>query len=220
MSDLLTKVLPLALGAAVSPTSLAAILVVLSGKRPIARGLAFLIAWLGILGGLTALGLFGVRQTTPSPAADEITHVVDGMAGALLLVLALGTVLRAVLRDPASPPSETHTDPDRQPGLAGAFILGLAMMATNLTTILLYLPAMHAVSAAHVAATDEVLAVAIAFVITSLPVTLPFLFRVVVPGVAARGFGQLHAFIARYTTQIGVTMELVFGVWLVVKALR
>ena len=41
MSDLLTSVIPLALGAAVSPTVLAANVIILGGRRSITRGLVF-----------------------------------------------------------------------------------------------------------------------------------------------------------------------------------
>lgn len=220
MDELLSKILPLALGAAVSPTSLAALLVVLSGRRPIARGAAFLTAWLSVLLGLTALGLWGVRQTAPNPATSTVGHVVDGIAGVLLLLLALGTVLRSTLRDPAAPADEATPTDESRPGLWGAFLLGLAMMVTNLSTILLYLPAMHAIAISHVGRPDEFLAVALVLVIASLPVTVPFAFRVVAPGTSTRAFARLHALLTRYQRQIGVGVEVVFGVWLVWKAVR
>lgn len=220
MSELLAKVLPLALGAAISPTSLAALLVVLSGRRPIARGAAFVIAWLSVLAGLSAIGLWGVRSTTPSPAAAEVAHAVDAIAGVLLLLLALGTVLRAALRDPAIPATDAEPADERRPGLWGAFLLGLAMMVTNLSTILLYLPAMHEISIAHVARADEVVAVIVAFLVTSLPVTAPYTLRLAAPGVSTRAFARLHDVLTRHQRQIGVAVEVLFGVWLLVKAVR
>ena len=141
MGDLLTKVLPLSLGAAVSPTVLGVILVILSGRRAVARGGAYLAGVLLVLAGLTVVGLYGVRDTDPSPATVSIERVVDGIAGVLLLLLALGTVLRAALRDPATPADQPPPDSDRQHGLGGAFVLGIAMMVSNFSTILLYLPA-------------------------------------------------------------------------------
>lgn len=219
MGELLSKVIPLSLGAAVSPTVLAVILVVLSGRRAIARGSAYLAGVLMVLAGLTALGLYGVRQTDPSPETELVGHVVDGIAGVLLLLLALGTVLRAALRDPAAPAPVTH-DSDHRPGITGAFVLGTAMMISNFSTILLYLPAMHTISIAHVNTGDQVLAVALAFVITSLPASLPYLFRIVAPAAAAPMFDRLHAFVAHNQRRIGVAIELLFGAYLLVKALR
>lgn len=219
MGELLSKVLPLSLGAAISPTVLALALVVLSGRRSVARGAAYVAGVLVILAGLTALGLYGVRKAAPSATTTEIEHIIDGVAGVLLLLLALGTVLRAAARAPSTPVVDTSVPPDPRPGLGGAFLLGLAMMASNFSTILLYLPAMHLISTSTVPDPDKVLAVVIALVITSVPATVPLVFRVVAPTAASRIFGGLHDVIARHQRQIGVAIEVIFGVYLVVKAL-
>ena len=220
MGELLSKVIPLSLGAAISPTVLALALVILSGRRSIARGSAYLAGVLTVLTGLTALGLIGVHQSTKSASADEITRIVDGIAGTLLLLLALGSVLRAFTTDPAVPAEDEQPDPEKGSGLVSAYLVGVTMMVINFSTILLYLPAMHEISASSVSASDQAVAVMIAFLITSLPATLPFAFRVAVPNLAARVFGRLHAFISRHQRQIGVVIEVVFGVYLVIKAIR
>jgi len=207
MGDLLTRLLPLSLGAAISPTVLAVALTVLSGRRAVARGAAYAAGVLLVLGGLTAIGLYGVRRTAPSAITTEIGHVVDGIAGVLLLLLAIGTILRGALHDPAAPDPDTTPPPKHQPGLRGAFVLGLAMMLANFSTILLYLPAMHAISAADLATGDTIVAVAIAFVITSTPATAPYLFRVVAPGPAGRVFGRLHEIVARNQRRIAIAIE-------------
>ncbi|MFM8860860.1 MAG: GAP family protein [Acidimicrobiia bacterium] len=223
MGELLSKVLPLSLGAAISPTVLAVVLVVLSGRRAVARGAAYVAGVLVILAGLTALGLYGVRQVTPSATTTYIERAIDAVAGVLLLLLALGTMLRAAARDAAAPPDEPTEaptpEPDRRSGVGGAFVLGMAMMLSNFSTILLYLPAMHIVSTAEVTDRDKVLAVALAFVITSLPATMPLVVRIVAPGPASRAFGRLHEFISHNQRRIGVTIEVLFGVYLVIKAL-
>jgi len=231
MGELLSKVLPLSLGAAISPTVLAVVLVVLSGRRAVARGAAYVAGVLVILAGLTALGLYGVRQVTPSATTTEIERAIDAVAGVLLLLLALSTVLRAVVRDPAAPPdapTKASTEapieasapgPDGRAGLGGAFVLGLAIMVSNFSTILLYLPAMHIVSTAEVTDRDKALAVVLAFVITSLPAMMPLVVRIVAPGPASRAFGRLHEFITHNQRRIGVTIEVLFGVYLVIKAL-
>lgn len=222
MGELLSKVLPLSLGAAISPTVLAVALVVLSGRRAVARGATYVAGVLVVLVGLTALGLYGVRTATPTPATTDIERVIDGFAGALLLLLAAGTILRGALHDPddpAAPAAGSTPPPDRQPGLRGAFLLGMAMMLANFSTILLYLPAMHAIAVADVADTEQAIAVVIAFVVTSLPAMAPLVFRVIAPGPAGRLFEGLHGFITRHQRQIGVVIEVLFGVYLVVKAL-
>jgi hypothetical protein len=220
MGDMLSKVIPLSLGAAISPTVLGLTLVILAGKRSVARGAAFLVGVLLVLGGLTALGLIGVRHGPPSASQVDITRGVDAVAGALLLLLALGTILKSWLRDPAKPGEEARPDADRNPGLLPAFVLGIVIMVTNFSTILLYLPDMRVISDAQVSTSGKIAAVVLAFVITSLPATGPYSFRIVAPNASARVFSGLHEFISRHERSIGVTVELIFGVYLVLKALR
>jgi hypothetical protein len=220
MGDLLSKVIPLSLGAAISPTVLGLTLVILAGKRSIARGTAFLFGVLVVLGGLTALGLVGVRHGPPSATQVEITRGIDGVAGALLLLLALTTILKTYLRDPSSPTEDSRASADRNPGLVSAFVLGLVVMVSNFSTILLYLPDMRVINDAQVSTSSKVIAIVIAFAITSLPATAPYSFRLCAPKASGRVFAGLHRFIARHERTIGVVVEVIFGVYLVIKAIK
>lgn len=223
MGELLSKVIPLALGAAVSPTVLIVVLLVLSGRRAIARGTAFVAGVLVVLSGLTVLGLLLSKPAHASAVQIDVTRAIDGLVGTLLLLLAARTVMRMILsrRTGSSEPTDTSgTDAQRSTGLVTAFVLGVAMMLSNFSTILLYLPAMHEISTSTVGFRDKVLAVALAFVITSIPATGPLALRLTLPDASARLLDRLRTLATRYQRQIGITIELVFGVYLVVKALR
>lgn len=225
MGELLSKVIPLSLGAAVSPTVLIVMLLVLSGRRAIARGAAFLVGVLVVLGGLTALGLLISHASHESTIQVEITHAIDVAAGVLLLLLALATVLKAVAAGRAGAvtvpaDSDAEPDPERTAGILSAFLIGMAMMASNFSTILLYLPAMRTISASTVATGDKVIAVIIAFVITSVPATVPFGLRVGLPTASAKLLERMRAFTQRHAKEIGVAVELIFGVYLVLKGVR
>jgi hypothetical protein len=222
VGELLSKALPLALGAAVSPTVLALGLLILSApKRPVARGIAYTAGVLVVLGGLTVLGLLVMRHGTGlGTGRNPVTRAIDGTMGVLLLLLALHTVLKAVTVDRESPSGPAPAaNPDRYTGLGPAFLLGMAMMVANFSTILLYLPAMREVSAARVDTADKALVVAVVFLITSLPATLPLALRLVAPGPSARWFAALHAWVTRHQRQLAVVIEVVFGAYLLLKAL-
>jgi hypothetical protein len=218
VGELLSKVVPLSIGAAFSPTVLALLLVVLSGRRSVARATSFLVGLLLVFAGLTVLGLAISHSTHASPSRTEVTRAIDLMAGALLLLLALGTLLRGLLRDPAAP-KDTPPKPTHDPGLISAFLLGVVIMTTNFSTILLYLPAMQAISAARVADSDKVVAVAVALLITLLPVVAVYLLAVLVPSYSKPLLDRMHGFIDRHQRAIGITIEVIFGVYLVVKGL-
>jgi threonine/homoserine/homoserine lactone efflux protein len=221
MGDLLTKTIPLALGAAISPTVLAVGLLILSApKRPVARGAAFTAGVLVILAGLTVVGLTLTHHAISGPAKhDPISRAIDGTFGAVLLLLAIATVLRALTTDRESPDPKPAADPAKHAGLAAAFLLGMAMMMANFSTILLYLPAMREISAARLGTADKAVVVVIVFLITSLAATLPLLLRVVAPGPASRWFTALHGVVTRHQRQIAVVVEVIFGAYLLAKAI-
>ncbi len=232
MGELLTRVLPLAVGAAISPTVLAvALLIMSSDRRPVARGVAFVGGVVVVVAGLTAAGLAVSGQVgKPSHMRVEITRTIDLVVGVLLLVLAASTVLRmltahrAAATDPTDPADPTAPDAAttarHHDGLVTAGLLGAAMMLSNFSTILLYLPAMHAISRSHVPDGQKVVVVVVVAFITTLPATAPLLMRVVAPGPAARTFGVLHSWVTRHSAQVALVVELVFGAWLVWKGLR
>jgi hypothetical protein len=223
VQDLLTKVVPLALGAAVSPTVLGLELLILSSpKRPVARGAAYVAGTLVVLSGLTVVGLAVTNHGTGlGTSANPVTRAIDGTLGFLLLLLALHTGLKAITTERDRPDDTAATAGSaRFAAPQAAFVLGIVMMLSNFSTILLYLPAMRAVTASPAPRTDQVVAVVLAFVITAAPIIAPLLVRVVAPGPSAGWFASLHRLVTRYQTQLAVGIEVVFGVYLLVKAVR
>ena len=223
MGDLLSKVIPLAIGAAFSPTVLAVELLILaSPKRAVARAVAFVSGVMLILVGLTVVGLMVTNHGTGAgSSANPVTRAIDGTLGFLLLVLALHSVARAFTTDRVRPRSADDEDHSSWfTSLPASFLFGIVMMLSNFSTILLYLPALRAVSAAPVARADQAVAVVLLFAITVTPIVLPIVFRLVAPGPSSRWLDSLHQLVTRYQTQIAVVVEVVFGVYLVVKAIR
>ena len=66
----------------------------------------------------------------------------------------------------------------------------------------------------------DVVAVVLAFVITATPIIAPLVLRLVAPGPSAGWFESLHRLVTRYQTQLAVGVEVIFGVYLLVKAVR
>jgi hypothetical protein len=219
MGELLSKVVPLSIGAAFSPTVLALELLILSGKRSKARSTAFLAGVLLVFAGLTALGLVVSHTTSASPAQETITKTVDVLAGALLLLLALATLLRSLVHDSVAPVDGEVKDA-KNPGLLSAFLLGLAIMVSNFSTILLYIPAMRSISASTISMSDKTLAVAIAFFVAAAPILLIYGFAVAFPRVATPPLDKLRGWINRHQRTIGISVEVVFGAYLIYKAFK
>lgn len=141
MGSLLGIVLPLALGAAVTPTIIGAQLVTLSGVvRPLARAWALAAGAAVVLTAVSALALLvaGISNALedPSPAGG----VVKLTAGVLLA----GLGVRAVRHRGDAAPSPSP-QADERPRLRRSFALGAGLMATNFSSLVLYFPAMHAI---------------------------------------------------------------------------
>jgi hypothetical protein len=166
MGSLLGLVLPLAAGAAVSPTLLAVQLVTLSRKsRPLARSWAVAAGAATVLAGFAIAALLVARSSGGSNSPSEAGAIVKLAAAALLV--ALGT--RTLVRAPRPPkPERVGPHPFRQ-----AVLLGAALMLTNFSTIALFFPAMHAIGISRVAAADKVIAFVLLYLITLLPVLIP-----------------------------------------------
>jgi len=218
MSDLLTSVIPLALGAAVSPTVLAANVIILGGRRSIARGVAFTAGFATVLAGLTVSGLVITHRSQPSPTRVQITHDVYGLLGVVLLSLAVISLLRSRTHSDTDTPVHT-SKPDVDRGLFAVFVLGFGLMISNLSTILLYLPAMHAVSASSASSGAKVMAVAVAALITSIPATVPLLLRIALPKRSASIFGAINRFVTDHQRAITITVEIAFGAYLIYRSL-
>jgi len=218
MNELLSKVIPLALGAAVSPAVLTAIVLILGGRRAIARGAMFTVGVLTVLSGLTIRGLLITHHSDPSATRTQITHDVYGLLGIVLLVLAIITLLRPHTHSDTGTPVHT-SDPETNSGMLAVFGLGFGLMISNLSTILLYLPAMHAVSESTISTASKAIAVAVALAITSIPVSVPMLLRICLPQRSAPIFGAINRFVTGHQRAITITVEIGFGLYLIFRAL-
>ena len=230
MSDLLTRVIPLALGAAVSPTVLAAIVLILGGRRAIARGVTFTAGFLTVLAGLTVSGLVITHHSQPSATRVQFTHDVYGLLGVVLLSLAIISVLRSRTHSDTDTPvqgadlvkateagDEAGRAADR--GLTAVYLLGFGLMISNLSTILLYLPAMHTVSESSASTGAKAATVAIAALITSIPATVPLLLRIALPKRSAPIFGAINTFVTTHQRAITISVETGFGFYLIYRSL-
>jgi len=176
MSGLLLQVLPFAIGAAVSPTLLTLELLVLTGKTdPKSR------AWLFVAGASSTLLIFGLLSATllnnvPIPQGinrDPVSIILKALIA--LVLLALG--LRQLLAKPT--PGERHRsrtqlrmDSAKAPVFFGVGVIG---MATNLSTLVLYLPALHAIVHAPEPESTKWVVGLVLWIVTILPIVLPVL---------------------------------------------
>lgn len=206
MGHLLAIVLPLALGAAVSPTLLALQLLTLSRpQRPLARAWAVAAGAALVLAGYGVLAFALARSTGGSGSPDEAGAIVKLVAAVLLLALG-ARQLRAPARDAPPKRERTPAHPLRQ-----SFALGAAVMLTNFSTIVLFFPATHEIGVDDAALGAKVVAFALLYVVTLAPALGPPLVVTLMGARATPLLERLNRFFTARRRAIGAGICFLFA---------
>lgn len=215
-------VLPLALGAAISPTVLTAGILVLSGKaHPLARfvfytlGTATMVAAIGIVGLLTLDATVSSAQHGPSRASA----IIDLSIGALLLALAVRILVRGPIGKRSRKPDDSEHGAGQAPHPGRYYVLGLVMMATNFTTLALYLPLLKQIVRSGASTFSQISTLVISDAIILAPVLLPLAAYLLAPKRAAAMLASLNGFVQRNGKYVSATLAAGFGIYLAAKGI-
>lgn len=213
MGRLLGFVLPLALGAAISPTLLAAQLVTLSRKTaPIGRAWALAAGCAVVLAAFSVLALLVARSTGGSSSPSEAGAIVKLAAAVLLVVLGVCS-----LRRPPRQATAVRTSPHPR---GRSFVLGAGLMLTNFSSIVLFFPAMHEIGISHVSLGGEVAVFLLLYLITLLPVIGPPLVVTLLGPRATPLLEKLNRLFADHRRGIGAVLCFGFAALLAVAGLH
>lgn len=210
----MAKILPLALAGAISPTVLALGLVVLSGnEKPRARGLAYLagVATVTLLISVAVVFVFGAAiPEKQKGSGSDLSGYIDLAFAAILL--GLGAVTFAT-RNRTKKEKGKH---DEAPGahLGRYYLMGLAIMVGNLTTLAVFIPALKEIAIEKVSGADRIVAMATVDVIVLIPAWLPVALYVASPETARRVLNPLNDFLQRHRVAVGVGICLAFAAYL------
>lgn len=215
MADLLALVIPLAVGAAVSPTLLTLELLILSAKQsPVVRAWSFVLGASFILFVYTALGLTVLSRVS---IGDDSGESIPTAAGKLVIgLILLGLGLRQLIRRPTSAEKTNSRWKDRiATARPRAFlVVGMLGMLSNFSTLVLFLPALHDISRAHVSLSGKVLALGLLLLITLSTLLAPVLAITLLGGRARPVLDRMNQFTSRNQRKINAGIALFFGVWL------
>jgi len=215
MGDLLTTVVPLAAGAAISPSILTIELVTIGGEvAPLRRGWAIAV---GYAAGLLAWGIVALALTRGvggSGAEPEWTAVVRLAAAAALVIAGVLTLMH----EPSDkPPRQLGL---KKPSLSIFFGAGAAVMLTNVTSLALFLPAVHLIGVSDLEIADRAVAFAIVAAITAIPALTPPLAVSVVGAPAERGLKAMNAWLVRHRQIVGAAVCFGFAIVLAVQGIE
>jgi len=216
MGHLIVTILPLALGAAVSPTLLTLTVLILTAKqRAGARALVFALGAGLVLLGLGLVEMYVLRGVAASRGpTSPIFFWIDLGFGVLLVALALRSLL-----------AKPKTKKDRKPmgsdwGLDKYFVLGVAGMATNASTLVIYVPLAKEISRAQISGLLQIVVLVAANLLIMAPVLIPLGIRVFLPGPSTRILGALDVWVTKNGRRLGGVLILAVGALLVYRGLR
>ncbi len=219
MGALLASTLPLALGAAVSPTLFALQLMVLSGPtKRLARGWALAAGSALVLGALSVLGAT-VLSHLRHGAHHHSVHdaVIDFVAAGLLAALAARSLHH---HSTTGEEHEQRTSGRLSTAPTWWFLgAGAVGMVVNFSTLVLFLAALHEITRSTAGTAARIVDFAVVFVITLAPVVVPVGLVAVLGERADAPLAATHTFVGRHSRAIAVTVELVFAAYLVVKGI-
>lgn len=224
MSSTLLKVLPLALGGAISPVILLLQITTLASRsHRVGRSLVVLASNILVVAVIVAVVAIGDHQTTGDLSSDSSTSAIAAWIRIVLSILLAATGIRLIIEQRQANASGTPDTPSttKDEGTAGQplratryFVIGLGAMVSNATTIVLLIPAAHTVATANLRASESLLLYGIVMVIVLLPSYLPLL---VFAALGERGPDMMDRFgdwLRTHQRTIGIVISLGFALYL------
>lgn len=218
-STLLTSVLPLAFGAAVSPTVLLGIILVLSiTKRPKLNGIAFYIGSIILLLIVVVLGIIlGKGAELASGKPPSLTSAYFDIILAVLLIL-LG-IRKIRKEDNGIDKSKFKGDKPLSAGKSfiESMIFGLFLFLINFTTTILVFAAGKDIGLSAAPVVDKLVVIVILTIITLIVVEILLLIYLLFPKTANKLLEPVNIWMQKNGKYLMAAILFVFGIYLLSK---
>jgi threonine/homoserine/homoserine lactone efflux protein len=214
LSQAIGDLLPSAVGVALSPVPIIAVILMLATPRARSTGTAFAVGWVaGLVVVSTVVLVLAGNADTSSTTSDSIDWL-QVVLGAVFLVMAL----RQWRSRPE--PGEEPAMPTWMAAIDGfgalkSLGLGAALSAVNPKNLALTLAAAASIAQVGLSAGQSAIAVTVFVVIASVSVAGPVLFYLVAPRAAAPRLATIKEFMAIHDAVIMMVVLLVLGAKLI-----
>ena len=214
LTAVVLTVLPLALGAAVSPLLVVGqVLTLTSPGSGLRRGWFFALGTSMVVAVWVVLGLaMGAALPVRGPGPDPISASLHLVLAIVLVVLGI-----EILRRPSAP-KNGQTAAVAHP-LRAAFLLGAGLMAANLTSLVLFLPAMQDVARSGFSPITQAWVVTLVSLVTLLPALGPPLALVLAGSAGRRSLVILSGWCESHQRQINAALCFGFSIYLAISGL-
>jgi threonine/homoserine/homoserine lactone efflux protein len=212
MSDLVLRILPLAIAAAINPTGVLVLIALLATAKRTALFLSAGFCAVFIAFGVVVLAL-GLRlELKPSTTSA----VIDLTAAALIAYLGVRSLRKK--KKPAE--GEDAAGKHRRLGPAGGFVAGMALAATDFSSIVPYLVALKDMTLSDAGAAASWTALAVFLVICLTPMVAPVALVYAAPQAAERLLGPLRRTLTKHGPAIIAVVCFVIAAYLAIKGVR
>ena len=209
MSELLSKVIPLAIAAAVNPTGILVLMALLATAKR--AGLFLCLGFCAVFIGFGAVVLaFGLRLELKP---DLTTAIIDIVAAVLIAYVGW----RALRKKP-KPEGEKKTK--KPMGAVEGHAAGVALAASDFSSIIPYLDALKEMMIAAVPKLDAWLALVVFLVIMLTPMVLPVVLVFAAPKDADKVLGPVRRVLQKHGNTIIAVVCFVIAVYLAEKGIR
>ena len=215
-TTLLTQIIPLALGAAVSPTALMGIILLLSiSKNPKLQGFGYYSGAIVLIIIVVALGaVLGAGITAASGKPNPILAGIDVLLGIFLIVFGV----KRILKSQKSPKKRFQGGDKQKSNLVSffkGFSFGFAMFLINFSTTIIVLDAGKEIGSSSADLTSKLIVVIILIFITLLVCEVPLLIYLLFPDKANNILSKVNRWMQKNGHYLMGVVILVIGVYLI-----
>ncbi len=220
MGQAIGEYLPLAVGVAISPIPLIAVILMLFSGRARQNSLAFMVGWIiGIVAAMSILIAVASTQDLSTGGTPSDTSSLVKLILGVLLLLAAVKQWRSRPAPGAEPkmPGWMKKIDSMKPG--AAFGLAVLLSAVNPKNLLLIAGAAVAIAQASLSSTDTIIAVAVFTIIGACTVAIPTLAYLFLGSKVQPALDSAKAWLSANNTAVMAVLLLVIGVSLFGKGL-
>ncbi len=215
MGGAIGEVLPLAIGVAISPVPITAVILMLFSRRAGQNSLVFLLGW--VLG-LTAVGaivlIFGSASSSDDGGSSNASGIVRLAIGALFVLLAARHWRNRPRRGEEAKTPKWMDAIDRFSAIK-SFAIALLLSAVNPKNLGLTIAASSTIAAASLSSGQEIAVLAIFLLIASATVAGPVIYYALARERAQRGLDSLKGWLIDNNNTVMAVLLLVIGAKLV-----
>jgi hypothetical protein len=213
LATTLAQILPLAIGATISPSGLLFVMLILSGKGEDTKksALKFILGALMFLVCLGLLILFLYRPAINSASSPSRLSAI--------LNIVLGTLIALMILRSTFFKNKAKTTSRKKRNLP-YFVLGFAYMLTNVSTLIPFIAAVKIIADDGLAGLDNLALFAIVLIITMMLVSFPVIVTYLMPNKSARILVPVEAFMSKHGSQIARAYFFLIAIYLIVHGIR